>query len=231
MRTVDSLEKTLMLGGIGGRRRRGRQRMRWLDGITDSMDVSLMNSGSWWWTGRPGVLQFMGSQRVGHDWATEVNWYRLWNWMAWSEAPRKSGKASWVKWHLLWNVNRGVELHSLGEEKLERLEKQRCWDVWGQGRCFRCSGCCNRNPTNIYFSVLEARKSEVKVPADPVAGRGPGSCLMGSQVLTVLSHKGESRGKPLFLDSSKGTNPLYEGSTLVISSSPNHAPKAPTLIP
>ena len=41
MRRVDSLEKTLMLGGIGGRRRRGRQRMRWLDGVTDSMDMSL----------------------------------------------------------------------------------------------------------------------------------------------------------------------------------------------
>ena len=41
MRRIDSLEKTLMLGGIGGRRRRGRQRMRWLDGITDSMEVSL----------------------------------------------------------------------------------------------------------------------------------------------------------------------------------------------
>ena len=46
MRRVDSLEKTLMLGGIGGRRRRGRQRMRWLDVIMDSMDMSL-NSGSW----------------------------------------------------------------------------------------------------------------------------------------------------------------------------------------
>ena len=72
MRRVDSLEKTLMLGGIGGRRR-GRQRMRWLNGITRWTWV-WVNSGSWWWTGRPGVLQFMGSQRVGHDWATELNW-------------------------------------------------------------------------------------------------------------------------------------------------------------
>ena len=72
MRRADSLEKTLMLGGVGGRRRRGWQRMRWLDGITDSMDMSWVNSGSWWWTGRPGMLQFMESQRVGHDWATEL---------------------------------------------------------------------------------------------------------------------------------------------------------------
>ena len=66
-------KKTLMLGKIEGWRRRGRQRMRWLDGITDSTDMSLVNSGSWWWTGRPGMLQFMGSQRVKHDWATELN--------------------------------------------------------------------------------------------------------------------------------------------------------------
>ena len=78
-RRVDSLEKTLMLGWIGGRRRRGRPRMRWLDGITDSMRWVWVNSGSWWWTGRPGVLRFMGSQRVGHDWATELNRTEL-NW-------------------------------------------------------------------------------------------------------------------------------------------------------
>ena len=76
IRRVNSLEKTLILGGIEGRRRKGQQRMRWLDGITDSTDMSLSEPQSWWWTGRPGVLWFMGSQRVGHDWATELNWFQ-----------------------------------------------------------------------------------------------------------------------------------------------------------
>ena len=121
MQRADSFEKTLILGKIEGRRKRGRQRVRWLDSITDSKDMNLGElscigegngnplqcscleipreggawwaavygiaqsrhdwnnlaaaTGSWWWTGRPAVLRFMMSQRVGHYWGTELNWH------------------------------------------------------------------------------------------------------------------------------------------------------------
>ena len=78
MRRVDSLEKTLRLGGIGaGGEGDDRGWDGWMASLTRWTWVSL-NSGSWWWTGRPGVLRFMGSQRVGHDWATELNWTDSW---------------------------------------------------------------------------------------------------------------------------------------------------------
>ena len=82
----DSLEKTVILGKIEGRRRRGWQRMRWLDGITNSMDMSLselqelvMDREAW---------QSMGSQIVGHDWATELNW-------CWPQAHRSHTSLTW----------------------------------------------------------------------------------------------------------------------------------------
>ena len=75
MSRVDSLEKTLMLGGIGGRRKEGDNRGwdGWMTSLTGWAWV-WVNYGSLWWTGRPGVLRFMGLQRVRHDWATELNW-------------------------------------------------------------------------------------------------------------------------------------------------------------
>ena len=89
---VDSLEKTLILGGIGGKRRRGWQRWDgWMASLTRWTWV-WVNSGNWWWTGRPGVLQFMGSQRVGHDWATGLiwsEWFILTCWIRWQRLRKK----------------------------------------------------------------------------------------------------------------------------------------------
>ena len=77
MRRVDLLEKTLMLGEIGGRRRRGQR--KWDGWMASPIRWTWVwvNSGSWWWTGRPGVLWFMGLQRVRRDWVTELNWAEL----------------------------------------------------------------------------------------------------------------------------------------------------------
>ena len=84
MQRADSFEKTLILGKIEGGRRRGWQRLRWLDGIADSMDMSLSNLRELVMDREASVPQSMRSQRVGHDWATELNW------------PESYPRASWV---------------------------------------------------------------------------------------------------------------------------------------
>ena len=72
-----SLEKTLMLGNVEGRRRRGLQRMRWLMASPTWWTWVWASSGSWWWTGKPDVLQSTGLKRVWHHWATKLNWNEI----------------------------------------------------------------------------------------------------------------------------------------------------------
>ena len=99
---VDSLEKTLMLGGIGGRRREGDD-IGW-DGWMASptwWTWVWVNSRSWCWTGRPGMPQFMGSQRVGHNWVTEwLNWTEK----RWTQAPSTLLSCPSHILHLFWIV-------------------------------------------------------------------------------------------------------------------------------
>ena len=114
MRRADSLEKTLMLGKIEGRKRRGWQRMRRLDGITDLMDMSL--SKLWELVMDREAWQSMGSQRVGHDWATELNW-------CCPQAHRPHTSLTWRTWvwvssGRLWWTGKPDMLQSMGSQRV-----------------------------------------------------------------------------------------------------------------
>ena len=124
MRRVDSLEKTLMLGGLAaGAEGDDRGWDGWMASQTQ-WAWGWLSSGSWWWTGRPGMLRFMGLQRVGHDWATELNWTEMFFWSSlafsklqqmlaiWSLVPLLFLNSAWTSgrswstysWRLAWRI-------------------------------------------------------------------------------------------------------------------------------
>ena len=111
---VDSLEKTWCWEGLGARGEGGEGSDGWMASLTRWTWV-WVNSRSWWWTGRPGVLRFMGSQRVGHDWPTELNWYRY--------ILTSINRVSYLK---IWNKSNSISALSLS--KLQELVMDR--EAW-----------------------------------------------------------------------------------------------------
>ena len=107
---ANSFEKTLMLGKIEDRRRRGWHRMRcWMASPTQWAWV-WVSSGSWWRTGKPGVLQSMASQRGGHNWATELNWTE-------DAIKRKILRSFWIEWAL--NPRTSIHVRRKGDTYTE----------------------------------------------------------------------------------------------------------------
>ena len=116
-----SLEKTLMLGKIEGGRRRGQQRMRWLDGIINSIYVSLSNSRRWWRTGKPGMMQSRGSQRVGHNWVTDQQH------LLWYPNQTKTIQKSTIQ---IFHVHEHKNLQNISKSNLAIYTSNAWWSSW-----------------------------------------------------------------------------------------------------
>ena len=125
MQRADSLEKTLMLGKIEGRWRRGWQRIRWLDDITNSMDIVWASSGRRWKAGKPRMLQSMGSQREAwHAAVHRVTKSQTWL-NNWTTAKHQDGR---------WPTECHIQVEVLWREEAMRVRG--CWAaVWRMGKC------------------------------------------------------------------------------------------------
>ena len=145
MRSADSFEKTLMLGKIDGRRRRALERMRWWMEWPTQCTWICASCGSWLWTGKPGMLQCIGSQRVRHAWATELNWTEN-------------------NTHLLSHTSTGhLSKHCLPEfsdkDLTLKLKYQSDWvSVWITQRriCFQVYSDFWENPVLFFFIILRS---------------------------------------------------------------------------
>ena len=147
MQRADSLEKTLMLGGIGGSRRKDdRGWDGWMASRTQWTWV-WVNSRRWWWTGRPGVLRFMGSQIVGHDWASELNWTE--------GLLLQNGRKLWCHLTLIVNEETAAEKEEMAQKSgwsLRRIaiSSFRAWKMVTQEPT---STCRNLQDTKQVFKV------------------------------------------------------------------------------
>ena len=156
MQRTDSLEKTLMLGKIEGRWRRGDRIWNGWKASQTEWTWVWVNSGSWQWTGRPGVLQSMGSQRIGHDWATELNWTEV----KWEKNNNKNQQMRHsLKSLYRWLFNQLCSIPTMESlQLLKRMGQAPCANsgrtvfTWHTSGLLALNGCCPMN-TWLWFSL------------------------------------------------------------------------------
>ena len=151
MQRTDSLEKTPMLGKTEDRRRRGWQWMRWLGMASPTWWTWVWaSSGSWYWTGKPGMLQSMGLQRVGHDWTTELNWGKRCPGCYWCQIFI----SGWILDWLLKTTKKVIAYRSV-----VRCEKK--GRVRTMGKCLQLVLSCVFDHSILHWNIIHMCKAKI----------------------------------------------------------------------